>query len=176
MKKNYKNLILALAKFNEDWWIPYRDSIGMLSIAIQNGMISRDSLIDEFTEATKDSNFNWKDLARESQLLIEPENYLDIEIKNYVKFLIQDYLFPDRVLADSEIIKLEKSVEDILKWEKSNDGWVLAQRIFDDLQKQPQFRDLEYYNLWKLPFLKKRILQKYIDGKEREIGYLKFNG
>jgi hypothetical protein len=39
VKRKNENLILALAKFAEDWWLP--DSIGSINVAIQGGMIYR---------------------------------------------------------------------------------------------------------------------------------------
>jgi hypothetical protein len=175
MKRNYKNLILALAKFAEDWWLPYNDSISMLSNAIDNGMISKGDLVKNFIEAINDVNFNWADLAKESQLLIMPEAYTNVEIKNYVKLLLYDYLVPEKIITKEKLDSLNITVENLLQKHISNDGWILAYDLFDELKKQDQFIDLEYYNLWKLPFIKRRILQKYIENKDREIGYLKYN-
>ena len=174
MNRKHENLILALAKFAEDWWLPHNDSIGMLATAIDNLMINKQDLINDFIETTNDVNFDWISLATESPLLISPENYSNEDIKNYVKFLLQDYLFPERRLTEQEIEELNLSVENILKANNS-DEWMLAYDVFEELRKHEQFKQLEYYNLWKLPFVKKRILQKYIEGKDREIGYLKYN-
>ncbi|MCC9019406.1 hypothetical protein [Flavobacterium lipolyticum] len=175
MKRNYENLILALAKCAEDWWLPYDDSIGMINNAIDNGMINKRDLVKNFIEAVNDVNFNWMDLAKESQLLITPEAYRNVEIKNYVKLLLYDYLVPEKIITKEELDNLNKTVENILQKYTLNDGWILAYDLFDELKEQDQFTDLEYYNLWKLSFSKRRILQKYIEGKEIEIGYLKYN-
>lgn len=175
MKRNYENLILALAKFAEDWWLPYDDSIGMISNAISNGMISKEDLVKNFIEVINDVNFDWINLARESQLLIMPEAYTNVEIKNYAKLLLYDYLVPKKIIPKKKLDDLNVTVENLLQKYTSNDGWVLAYDLFDELKKQDKFINLEYYNLWKLPFIKRRILQRSIENKDREIGYLKYN-
>ncbi|MBF4516604.1 hypothetical protein IRZ71_09620 [Flavobacterium sp. ANB] len=175
MKRNNENLILALAKFAEDWWLPYNDSISMLSNAIENGMISKRDLVKNLIEAINDVNFDWIDLAKESQLLIIPEAYTNKEIKNYAKFLLYDYLIPEKIITKEELDNLNIAVENLLQKHTSNDGWILAYDLFDELKKQDQFVDLEYYNLWKLPFINRQILQRSIQDKDREIGYLKYN-
>ena len=175
MKRNYENLILALAKFAEDWWLPYNDSINMLSNAINNGMINKGDLVRNLIEAINDVNFDWINLAKESQLLIIPEAYTNVEIKNYVKLLLYDYLVPEEIITKEKLDDLNMAVENLLQKHISNSGWILAYDLFDELKKQDQFIDLEYYNLWKLPFIKKRILQRSIEDKDREIGYLKYN-
>lgn len=175
MKINNENLILALAKFAEDWWLPYNDSISMLNSAINNGMISKVDLVNNLIEAINDVNFDWIDLAKQSQLLILPEAYTNVEIKNYVKLLLYDYLVPKKIITKEKLDDLNITVENLLQKHKSNDGWLLAYDLFDELKKQDEFKDLEYYNLWKLPFAKRRILQRSIENKDREIGYLKYN-
>ncbi len=175
MKRKYENLILALAKFAEDWWLPYHESISMLTTAIDNLMINKQDLINDFIQTTNDVNFDWISLARESQLLIIPENYSNEDIKNYIKFLLQDFLFPETKMTEQEVENLNIAVENILKQNIENDGWMFSYDLYNALKKQDEFKNLEYYNLWKLPFLKKRILQRYIENKEREVGYLKYN-
>lgn len=175
MKRNYENLILALAKFAEDWWLPYHDSISMLSNAIDNGMINKTDLVKNLIEAINDVNFDWINLAKESQLLITPEAYTNVEIKNYVKLLLYDYLVSEKIITKEELNNLNLAVENLLQKHTSNDGWILAYDLFNELKKQDLFIDLEYYNLWKLPFTKRRILQRSIENKDREIGYLKYN-
>ncbi|WP_375604928.1 hypothetical protein [Flavobacterium davisii] len=170
-----RNLISALASFMEANWFPYEDSIGSINYCINGGTISKENLISEYSSVMFDKNFDWISLATESQLLISPESYSNEDIKNYVKFLLQDYLFPERRLTEQEIEELNLSVENVLKANSSINEWMLAYDVFEELKKHQQYKQLEYYNLWKLPFVKKRIIQKYIEGKDREIGYLKYN-
>jgi len=175
MKRKYENLILALSKFAEDWWLPYKDSYNMLDLAIKNGMINKHELLCDFSMVMNDNDTHFIDLANQSQLLIAPEKYSNEDIKNYVKFLLQDYLFPEKAMTDEEIENLTFATENILKNSKSNDGWVLAYDVFKELKKRDDLKYLEYYNLWKLPFAQKRISQRYVENREREIGYLKYN-
>lgn len=175
MSNNDNSLIKVLTAFMEDMWLPYEDSLSIINREVSADEALRRKLIYDFIETTNDEAFNWNSLAKESQLLITPENYSNEDIKNYVKFLLQDYLFPEKALTNAEIEQLNLAVEDILKSNNSNNEWMLAYDVFNELKKQEQFKQLEYYNLWKLPFVKKRIIQKCVEGKDREIGYLKYN-
>lgn len=175
MKRNCENLILALANFAEDWWLPYNDSVSMLNNAIDNGMIIQPDLLKNFVEAIDDVNFDWVNIAKESQLLINPEEYTNFEIKDYANLLLYDYLIPEKIITKEELDELNISDENLLQKYTSNDGWMLAYDLFNELKKEDRFINLEYYNLWKLPYIKRRILQRYINNKERQIGYLKYN-
>ena len=192
---------MALGCFMEDWWIPYDESYSMLFRSIESNLINKQELAEEFNLAFHDYETDFQKLVLESQLLISPENYSNEDNKNYIKFLLQDYLFPEQVMTSVEIEKLNVAVEDILKKDKSNDGWVLAYEVFQQLKTQEQFKDLEYFNLWKLPFFvpykyyideilmtgknyfnqngfkesEIKIERKSIGNKDREIGYFRYN-
>lgn len=173
--KNLTNLINALAAFMEANWLPYEDSIGSINWCITHGTINKEKLVSEYLRVTSEKSFDWISLAKETQLLIIPENYSNEDIKNYVKFLLHDFLFPETKITEQEVENLNIAVENILKQNTENDGWMFSYDLYNALKKQDEFKNLEYYNLWKLPFLKKRILQRYIENKEREVGYLKYN-
>jgi len=124
--KNYKNLINILTAFMEDMWIPYEDSYSMINRDLKDNEILLKSLVTEFKEAVNESNFNWIDLAIESQLLISPDNYSNKEIKNYVQFLLQDYLVPEKTMTKEEILALDNEVQKYLKNMKMIvDGYIL---------------------------------------------------
>ena len=170
----YNELTNTLVWFAEDMWLPFNESLNIVKRRTNEGLIRRNNLEAEFLKAIQDDNFDWKVLATESQLLMTPENYSNEEIKNYVKFLLHDYFFSEKIMADKDIEKLNGVVESILGEYKLNEGWMHSYDLFDKLKKQECFKNLEYYNLWKLPFVKKRILRKSIENKDREIGYLKY--
>lgn len=174
MKRKNENLILALAKFSEDWWLPFEDSIGLINTAIHGGMINKGDLENEFLESVSNENFNWNDLAKESQLLIAPDLYSNVEISNYVKFLLSDYLFPQKILSLDEIQSLNKEVKNILKNYSSDNGWMFSYDLYEELKRNEQFKNLEYYHLWKVPFYNIGIERKPVNNKDKEIGYLKF--
>lgn len=44
--------------------------------------------------------------------------------------------------------------------------------VYDELIKLESYKNLEYYNLWKL-LNNGNIENRYIDGKDRDIGYLR---
>ncbi len=175
MKKEYQDLYWALGNFMEDLWLSRNESINAVNRSISGDFIDKQQLILDYLHVMSTIDFDWINFAKESQLLITIENYTNLEVKNYVKSLLQDYLFPEKVITDKEIKNLNFAVEDILKNYTLNDGWMYSYDVFDELKKQEQFKDLEYYNLWKLPFIERRIEQKYIENKEIEIGYLRYN-
>ena len=147
MKRKKENLILALAKFAEDWWLPYDDSKGMLDNAISNGMIDKESLTKDFLDAINDNYFDWQKLAKESQLLITPEYYNDTEVKNYTKALLMDFLFPEKAISEEERKMLIQNIELILKNYTDNDGWMFSYDIFNRLKENEAYKNLEYYHL-----------------------------
>ena len=75
-----ENLKRVLSTFREDLWLPFEDSIGCINVEIDNGTIKQEKLKEEFNNSINNSHFNWLELARETQLLISPDNYSNIEI------------------------------------------------------------------------------------------------
>lgn len=175
MKRKYENLILALANFAEDWWLPYEDCIGCLNTSIKGGMIELSELKKDFSEVISIQSFDWHHLAKESQLLIEPEAYTDIEIANYVKCLLSDFLFSENALDSNKIGLLSSDVAKALQNHDTNDCWMFSYALYDELKKSKMYENLEYYNLWKIDFSKYNIEIKSIENKDREIGYLRYS-
>jgi hypothetical protein len=166
-----KNLKLALSKFSEDLWIPFEDSIGCIDLAINGDMIDKSQLINEFSIAISDKSFDWIQLATESALLLNPLAYSNIEICNYVKWLLSDYLYPEKRLTDITISKIRLVAIKILQDIDINDGWLFSYELFEELQKK--IPSLEYYNLWDL--IDNSMEIRRIKSKEREIGFIKYN-
>ena len=174
MNKN-ETLHRALSAFMEDLWLPFEDSIGCIENEIKKKSINRNQLIEEFETVINDDNFNWQNLAKDSQLLITPEAYENFEIRNYVKWLLQDYLFPEKQLKPSLIQELNDDVQIILKKSENDNTWMFSYDLYNVLKTEGKYQKLEYYNLWKLNF--KNIERRSIINKDREIGFLKsFNG
>jgi len=130
--------------------------------------------MQEFSEAINDENFDWVNASKESQFLIEPETCSNVEIKNFVQCLLQDYLYPEKILSNEKIELLNGSAQHILKEYVLNDGWMYSYDLFEELKKEEPFKDLEYYNLWKISFDKLNIEIKPIENKDIEIGYLRY--
>ncbi|MDR1154870.1 MAG: hypothetical protein LBL04_09160 [Bacteroidales bacterium] len=175
-KIGVKNLSLAATAFLEEWWLPYIDSFSMLGRQIKEGTINKEYLKDEFLSAINDKDFDWMVFAKESHLLMNPANYTNIEICNYVKFLFFDYLFPEKKLSNEQLNHLGKEIACILRISenKDNDDWVFSYDLYDMLKKQKIFKDLEYHNLWNVPYRSFQIELKSIENKDREIGFLRY--
>ena len=171
--KEYNNLLRTLGAFMEDLWLPYEDSIGCVNTEIENGVIDKEKLLCEFKNSVNDPNFNWIQLAQETQLLISPNDYSNIEICNYVKWLLQDYLYPEKVLTENEIQQLGKDVEDVLKKHFINEGWMFSYELYKILKSK--CIDFEYYNLHKINYQSFSIEGRFLAKKDREIGYLRYN-
>ncbi|WP_422091803.1 hypothetical protein [Tenacibaculum ovolyticum] len=167
-----KNLTRSLGVFMEDLWIPFSDSIGIIQGEVKTGVISFPELRNEFEYCIHKTDFNWLQLAKDTQLLIEPNNYSNVEICNYVKWLLYDYIFPDKILKNNYIVKLSQEVIKILEERFEPNDWVSSYTIYDILILKSDFNNLEYYNFWKIEF-GKIIELKQVKGKEREIGFLK---
>ena len=157
----------------EDMWLPFEDSIGSINLDIENGMIDKEKLKNEFKESVANFSFDWVQLATDTQLLISPSDYSNIEICNYVKLLIQDYLFPEQVMSESNVRKLYADILDILKNDLDSGKWIGSYQLDEILKANSHYSDFEYYNFWKLDF-SKEIERKPISGKDREIGFLRY--
>lgn len=170
---NLENLRRALGAFMEDMWLPFEDSIGSINFDVENGMIDKEKLKNEFKETVANVSFDWVQLATDTQLLVSPSDYSNIEIFNYVKWLIQDYLFPEQVISESNVRKLYVDILNILKSSSDIGEWIGSYQLYDTLKANSDYCDFEYYNFWKLDF-SKEIERKSISGKDREIGYLRY--
>ncbi|KOY84540.1 hypothetical protein AD998_20315 [bacterium 336/3] len=163
------NLKSALTAFMEDMWIPFEDSLGIIDHEFSSE--KKENLKTEFIEATVNQDFDWLRLAKDTLLLIEPESYSNLEIKNYVKFLLQDYLFPEQKISNEAINALKNIIINI--FHQKPDNWIYSYDLYNFIIKEEAFKDIDYYNLWKIPFQKLNIERKPIESKEREIGFLK---
>jgi hypothetical protein len=180
MRDKYNNLILAVSKFSEDLWIPYEDSIGSLNLSIKGGIINKENLIKEFEEAINNSNFEWRQLAKESELFIDVNSHTNEELKEHVENLLTFYLYPELELSTEQEISLEQAIVFILK-NKSRGGqeWVSLAELLSTISAKPEFSNIGSYHIWDL-FLKKILYNKLpierkpFDRKERYIGYLRY--
>ena len=171
--RDLENLRRALASFREDMWLPFEDSIGCIKLDIANAMIDREKLKRELDSSIKDPDFDWIKLAGDTRLLISPSDYTNIEVLNYVKWLIKDYLFPERVISESRINKLYLDTIIVLKEYANNDGWLDSYQLYDILKLNKDYHAFEYYNLWKLDF-SKEIERKPYPSKDRALGRLRY--
>jgi len=180
MRDKYNNLILAVSKFSEDLWIPYEDSIGSLNLSIKGGMINRENLVKEFGEAINDSNFNWKQLAKESELFIDVDSHTNEELREHIENLLTLYLHPELELTTEQEILLEHAIVSILKkkFEESQE-WLSSVQLLRMVKINPVFSNIGLYHIWDL-FLKKILYNKLpierkpLEEKERYIGYLRY--
>jgi hypothetical protein len=89
---------------------------------------------------------------------------------------LMNYLFPKKTLTKENIHDLSREILNILRNHKENDGWLFSYDLLDKLKVHKQFRDMEYYNLWYVPYDEIHIERKLIERKDREIGYLRYKG
>ena len=168
-----ENLVRALGSFMEDMWIPLEDSYGLIDQDVKNSMIDQLKLKAEFKACVEDPGFDWIKLASDAQLLISPNDYSNLEICNYVKSLLQDYLYPEHTMSETDIQKLYVDIINILKDFSDSEGWMGSYPLYEILISNKEYMDFDYYNLWKLDFARD-IERKPIPGKDREIGYLRY--
>lgn len=89
----YDILKTVLFPFQENLDLDHEQRYDLFTNNIVNGFVNKDELKSEFQNALSDQNFDWLQLAKESELFIEPEKYTNEEIKEYVKSLIRSYLY-----------------------------------------------------------------------------------
>ncbi|NJO00940.1 MAG: hypothetical protein HC880_03925 [Bacteroidia bacterium] len=176
IEKENKNLIAALHPYKEELDLDDEQRLDWLQDNVEGGFVNIKHLKLEFEEALSDSNFDWLNFAKSNSLLLSPSSYKNQEIANYVKSVLIDFLYPNEVLTKGQIYQLQTDVVTILKKYSKNDGWMFSYDLYDTLKENEQYRDLEYFNLWKLNFYNSDIERKPIEGKYQEIGYLRYKG
>jgi hypothetical protein len=173
MQKKYFELEKALCSFSEDYWIPISESLNLVKQSIDSGLLDYETIKIELIEIINFNLCDWVSLVKNSNLLTYPENYSDVELRNYILGLLHDFLLPDKQLSEEKIADLSKNVIEILKQHHENDGWLFSYDLFDKLVKQAEWKDLEYYNLWKID--SSNIERKLeTEEKDREIGFLRY--
>ena len=168
---DYANFILAASKFSEGLWIPFEDSLANLNMAIDSGQINKDSLREEFRKANSNIEFDWKGFAVKSELLENPDLYFNHEILDYVRSLFLNMLQPEASIDSLKLNNLTIAILNILKSYDKDDGWVLSYDLFNSLERRNQF---EHFHIGLIDFESNNIEQKQIEGKDVEIGYLRY--
>ncbi len=172
---NFPNLIRSLSLFDIESGLDNEQVFYFFEKSISNEIINIENFKTEFQNAVKDISFDWIAMAIQSNILTNPENYSNLEIINYIKGLMWDYLYPKQKLSEKTIIKLNIDVVIILKNYIYNSGWIFSYDLFDLLKKQSEWKDLEYYQLWNINFSENNIERKLKNNeKDMEIGFLRY--
>lgn len=136
---------------------------------------TKEVLKRELHDIVTNTEFNLLALILENNELLEnPNSYSRDELINYIKGWIWDYLYPEKVLTKDQIQELSKDVLGILRDYSNNDGWMFSYDLYNSLKEKDKYRDLEYYNLWKIDFKNYNIERKPIEKKDQEIGHLRY--
>lgn len=170
----YENLKTALFPFQEEMDLDDEQRYHLLEGNVSGGYLKLNNLKQELKEALNKEEFNWIEFAKDNSLLVSPSFYNRNEIENYVKMWLWDYLYPEKVISEEQIDQLRDNVVTILKEHFENDGWVFSYDLYDTLKEDEKYKDLEYYNLWKLDFYDSDIEREPIEEKFQEIGYLRY--
>ncbi len=169
-----KNLIAALQPYQEELDLDDKQRLDWLQDNVEGGFVNIEHLKLELEEVLSDSSFDWIGFAESNSLLLSPSLYEHEEIANYVKFVLMDFLYPEKQLTSDQVDNLRKDVATILQKSSKNDGWLFSYVLYDALKENEQHQDLEYFNLWKLNFYNSDIERKPIEEKYQEIGYLRY--
>jgi hypothetical protein len=168
-----ENLFSALTIFSEEIDLDNDQRFGLLTSNINSGYINFDELKNELNVALSTKEFDWVGLAKRANLLVNVELYNNLELANYIKGWLWDYLYPEKILTESDLEKLAMEVKTLLQKCNENNEWIFSYDVYQTLKNKVEFDDLEYYNFWKIPFTKWRIERKIDNSKDREIGYLR---
>ena len=172
----YKGLRKALALFSEEFWLPTEDSLGLLEDKLTNGTLNEDQLKIEYMDAMSQKNMDWIEIAKKTALVIVPEKYTNTELKDYVKLLLQDFLFPAGRMTDRQFNLLAHSVMDVLSVYTKNDGWMPIDELYSTLKSFQLFNNLELYELVNVPLRAQgmNIKEKLLEDK-MVTGYMKYD-
>ncbi len=174
-KKN-KNLVAALQPYQEGLDLDDEQRLDWLQDNVEGDFVNIEHLKRELEEVLSDNSFDWIGFADTNSLILSPSLYKNEEIANYVKFVLMDFVYPEKELTTGQLEQLRKDVTSILQESYKNDGRLLSYALFDLLKENEQYKDLEYFNLWKINLYNSDIQRKPIEGKYQEIGYLRYKG
>ncbi len=169
---NFPNLIKTLNLFNIESGLDNEQVFYFFEKSISNEIIILEDFKTEFQDAVQNISFDWVALAAQSNILINPQKYNRLEIINYVKGLLWDYLFPNQRLSKETISKLNNDVAIFLK---NYNNWIFSYDLHDELLAIKKWKELEYYQLWNINFNEYNIERKLENNeKDMEIGYLRY--
>jgi len=173
---DYQHLKGALIWFAEDMYLPLEDSLGCIEVAFNAGTITEGELKQEYLAATSHPDFDWLQMAKETTLLINPDNYTNSEIQHYIQWLLQDHLFPEERMPDRQFDLLVHSVMDVLGVYTENGGWMPIDELYNTLKSFRLFHNLEFYELVNVPLRAEgmNIKGKLMEGKN-VMGYMKYD-
>ena len=172
---NFSNLVKTISLFSINSGLCNEQVLYFFNKAVETGIVEIEKLKKEFNIALEDSSFKWIDFATLCDILENPQSYREVEIQNYTKGLIWDYLYPEIKISDEIFLQLSAEIIFILKNYTSNEGWIFSYTLYEMLKKKSDWQNLEYYQLWNINFKSINIERKLenID-KIYEIGFLKY--
>ena len=180
MTEERENLLRVLSAFMEDLWLPYEDSLGSISVEIKGGMIDKEVLKQELQTAIDDPDFDWKGLARESQLFMSLEEYKNEEVREHVQNLLTLFIYPELGLTDNQKDTFEQALVNVLKSKETvNDGWMTSSELLELVNRMEPSLNAQSYHLWqlyldKILYNKLSVERRIKDNKDRFIGYLRY--
>lgn len=146
-----------------------------LSKFLDENDANRGVIKKEFYQIISNEEFDLHRFVTDHDELIENiDLYTRDELVSYLKMWLWDYLYPEKILSKNQIDKLQQEVVSILKKCSGNKDWMFSYDLYDVLKEDKKYKDLEYYNLWKLDFYASNIERKPIEEKYQEIGYLRY--
>lgn len=147
--KKYKELILALEFFEEDWLIStdYNACSNSLIRFLDSGGIDKLILRKDFELALARSDTDWRQIAFEARLFSNAEGYSRQEIKNIVELYLFELLFQKNLMEKKELLEVEDLIVELLG---TDDGWVDVDRLLSMIQEtHTKIRAYHLYNFTK---------------------------
>ena len=95
MHEKFDNLAAAINIFSEEYDLSLDQNLRSLDLSVQQGYIDKALLKEELDNALSDPDFDWVGFAFENRLIVRDKwKYTNDGMKDYVKSLIWDYLYP----------------------------------------------------------------------------------
>ncbi len=167
----------ALSIFRHDFDLTRDQNLWSLNREVRSGNISLSGLKNDLIAAVSDPEFDWLALAEETKLLEDSLAYTQIDVLDYVKYLIWEFLFPEYQLDIGEESLLRSLVLECVKAYEKDDGWISYYTLYDCLKLKYQFDHLEFFHMYHIYSILHSDLEPRFDNLRSPLqGFLRYKG
>ena len=164
--KNEFSYILGL---NRDEGIEY------VTQGIKNNIYDIVQIKNEYDEAIIDLSYDWVNFAIKSQMHWDATSYSNLDIINYLKYYLNDIVYPEERIPQVTYEKILEIALDKLQSLPIDNHWIELKELYNHIEKKLNKVELPYYVMYKLMIQNGyKIEGKSERGKMKESIYLKY--
>lgn len=164
-----ENLIKALSLFTYKHDLDIQQNLSSLNQSIKNGYFELNLIKSEFSNALNTDTTDWHFIANESRLIPDVELYTNEEIRDYVCYLIYDFVFPEQGISELKKEMIYVKSEEILS--VTGGEWISSKHIHEKLKQNEELKDINHFRLHDLKFKYLTFEWKYDLNKPYQIGF-----